>query len=186
MRHSHAELFAPRCACEQTPGAPPSGNPAVDAALARLTEATDFVAGTIATIESAQPDALIALGAQCSSAGGEAAWTNAKIEFHRWLYARLMDTIVPRWWTACRQFAAEGADRSPNGVDRFLLTAHAQPTDIFNVFVLIVQSFMKISVLKAVAPTQSEPPFQIAQGAALVLFVVLAILAVRQFRPAAA
>ena len=56
----------------------------------------------------------------------------------------------------------------------------------FNVFVLIVQSFMKISVLKLLAPTQSEPPFQIAQGAALVLFVVLAILAVRQFRPAAA
>jgi hypothetical protein len=56
----------------------------------------------------------------------------------------------------------------------------------FNVFVLIVQSFMKISALKALAPTQSEPPFQIAQGAALALFVVLAILAVRQFRPAAA
>ena len=56
----------------------------------------------------------------------------------------------------------------------------------FNVFVLIVQSFMKISALKALAPTQSEPPFQIAQGAALVLFVILAIFAVRQFRPAAA
>ena len=56
----------------------------------------------------------------------------------------------------------------------------------FNVFVLIVQSFQKIAVLKALAPTQSEPPFQIAQGAALVLFVVLAILAVRKFRPVAA
>jgi hypothetical protein len=56
----------------------------------------------------------------------------------------------------------------------------------FNVFVLIVQSFMKISALKALAPTQSEPPFQIAQGAALVLFVVLAIVAVRKFRPVAA
>jgi len=56
----------------------------------------------------------------------------------------------------------------------------------FNVFVLIVQSFMKISALKALAPTQSEPPFQIAQGAALVLFVILAILAVRKFRPMAA
>src|SRR3954447_26352035 len=55
-----------------------------------------------------------------------------------------------------------------------------------NVFVLIVQSFMKISGLKALAPTQSEPPFQIAQGAALVLFVILAILAVRKFRPVAA
>ena len=56
----------------------------------------------------------------------------------------------------------------------------------FNVFVLIVQSFQKIAFLKALAPTQSEPPFQIAQGAALVLFVVLAILAVRKFRPTAA
>ena len=56
----------------------------------------------------------------------------------------------------------------------------------FNVFVLIVQSFMKISALKALAPMQSEPPFQIAQGAALMLFVVLAILAVRKFRPMAA
>ena len=56
----------------------------------------------------------------------------------------------------------------------------------FNVFVLIVQSFQKIAFLKALAPTQSEPPFQLAQGAALVLFVVLAILAVRQFRPIAA
>jgi hypothetical protein len=56
----------------------------------------------------------------------------------------------------------------------------------FNVFVLIVQSFMKIPALKALAPTQSEPPFQIAQEAALVLFVVLAILAVRKFRPVAA
>jgi hypothetical protein len=56
----------------------------------------------------------------------------------------------------------------------------------FNVFVLIVQSFQKIATLKALAPTQSEPPFQIAQGAALVLIVVLAIMAVRKFRPAAA
>jgi hypothetical protein len=53
----------------------------------------------------------------------------------------------------------------------------------FNVFVGIVQSFQKIASLKALAPTQSEPPFQIAQGAALVLLVVLAILAVRKFRP---
>ena len=56
----------------------------------------------------------------------------------------------------------------------------------FNVFVLIAQSFMKISALKALAPTQSEPPFLIAQGVALVVFVVIAILAVRKFRPLAA
>src|SRR2546423_5685312 len=33
----------------------------------------------------------------------------------------------------------------------------------FNVFVLVVQSFQKIPALHSVAPTQNEPPFQIAQ-----------------------
>jgi hypothetical protein len=56
----------------------------------------------------------------------------------------------------------------------------------FNVFVLIAQAFMKIDALKALAPTQSEPPFLIAQGAALVLFAVLALIALRKFRPAVA
>jgi hypothetical protein len=55
-----------------------------------------------------------------------------------------------------------------------------------NVFVLIVQSFQKLEVLKALAPTQSEPPFQIAQVAALVVLVVLAVVAVRRFRPVTA
>jgi hypothetical protein len=52
-----------------------------------------------------------------------------------------------------------------------------------NVFVLIVQLFQKVPALKALAPTQSEPPFQIAQLVTLALFVVLTILAVRRFRP---
>ena len=56
----------------------------------------------------------------------------------------------------------------------------------FNMFVLIVQAFQKTSSLKTLAPTQSEPPFQLAQGAALLAFVALAILAVRKFRPIAA
>jgi hypothetical protein len=73
-----------------------------------------------------------------------------------------------------------------SGVWRWIYVVSAIIALWFNVFVLIVQSFMKIAALKALAPTQSEPPFQIAQGAALALFVVLAILAVRQFRPAAA
>jgi hypothetical protein len=55
-----------------------------------------------------------------------------------------------------------------------------------NVFVLIVQSFQKIEVLKALAPTQSEPPFQIVQGVALLVFIGLAIAALRKFRPLAA
>lgn len=54
----------------------------------------------------------------------------------------------------------------------------------FNVFVLVVQSFLKIPALKTLAPTQSEPPFAIVQGIVLVSFVVLGVLAVRGFRAA--
>jgi hypothetical protein len=36
-------------------------------------------------------------------------------------------------------------------------------------------------MLKALAPTQSEPPFLVAQTAVLMLFIVLTILAVRKF-----
>jgi hypothetical protein len=55
----------------------------------------------------------------------------------------------------------------------------------FNVFVLIAQSFLKVPALHALAPTGSEPPFGIAQGAGLLLFVAGGILAVMRFRPAA-
>jgi hypothetical protein len=51
-----------------------------------------------------------------------------------------------------------------------------------NVFVLVVQSFEKVRALKAMAPTQSEPPFLVAQVVAMALFVVLAIFAVKRFR----
>src|SRR4029077_9914639 len=37
----------------------------------------------------------------------------------------------------------------------------------FNVFVLVVQLLRRVPALKAIAPTQSEPPFQIAQLAVL-------------------
>jgi hypothetical protein len=55
----------------------------------------------------------------------------------------------------------------------------------FNVFVLIVQSFQKVPVLNALAPTQSEPPFAVAQGIALIAFVWLGVAAVKGFREAA-
>ncbi|HEX4227706.1 MAG TPA: hypothetical protein VHZ07_03480 [Bryobacteraceae bacterium] len=51
----------------------------------------------------------------------------------------------------------------------------------FNVFVLVAQMFQKIPSLKALAPTQSEPPFQLAQLVVLILFIVLGILAARKF-----
>jgi hypothetical protein len=53
-----------------------------------------------------------------------------------------------------------------------------------NVFVLIVQSFLKVPALHALAPKGSEPPFAVAQGIFLLAFVVLGFLAVRRFRPA--
>jgi hypothetical protein len=52
-----------------------------------------------------------------------------------------------------------------------------------NVFVLIVQLFQKAPALKAVAPTQSEPPFLVAQLVVLAVFVLLAIFAVKRFHP---
>lgn len=51
-----------------------------------------------------------------------------------------------------------------------------------NVSVLIVQAFLKVPVLKAIAPTQFVLPALIVQALALVLFVVLTILAVIKFR----
>ena len=51
----------------------------------------------------------------------------------------------------------------------------------FNVFVAIVQGFLKIPALKAIAPTQKEAPFIIAQVLAMGIFVVLTILATKRF-----
>jgi len=52
----------------------------------------------------------------------------------------------------------------------------------FNRFVLVVQSFEKVPALKALAPTQTEPPFAIAQLLVLALFVYAGIQAARRFR----
>ncbi len=70
------------------------------------------------------------------------------------------------------------------GAWRWIYVATAVAALWFNVFVLIVQSFQKISALHALAPTQSEAPFLIAQGAVLAAFLVLGILAALKFRPA--
>jgi hypothetical protein len=55
-----------------------------------------------------------------------------------------------------------------------------------NVFVLVAQSFMKVSGLNALAPTQSELPFAITQGVVLVIFIIIALIAVVRFRPVTA
>jgi hypothetical protein len=53
----------------------------------------------------------------------------------------------------------------------------------FNVFVAVVQGFQKVPALKALAPTQSEPSFLIAQFAVLAIFIALGVLATRAFHP---
>jgi hypothetical protein len=50
-----------------------------------------------------------------------------------------------------------------------------------NMLAAVVQAFQKIPVLKATAPTQSEPPFVITQLAVMALFIVLGIAAARNF-----
>ena len=52
-----------------------------------------------------------------------------------------------------------------------------------NVFVGVVQAFQKLPFLQPLAPTQSEPPFVVAQVAVLVIFIVLGILAAIRFHP---
>jgi hypothetical protein len=51
-----------------------------------------------------------------------------------------------------------------------------------NVFVLVVQLFLKVPALNALAPTQSEPPFAIAQTIVLLIFAALGVAAVKRFR----
>lgn len=53
-----------------------------------------------------------------------------------------------------------------------------------NVFVLIVQLFQKVPSLKALAPTQTEPAFLVAQISTLLISVLLTIAAAIRFRSA--
>ncbi len=68
------------------------------------------------------------------------------------------------------------------GAWRWLYVVGAVVALYFNVFVMVVQAFEKAPALRALAPTQSEPPFLITQLIVLVLFVVLGIFAVNRFR----
>jgi len=66
---------------------------------------------------------------------------------------------------------------------RWVYIATALAALYLNVFVGVIQAFQKLSFLRPLAPTQSEPPFVIVQAAVLIIFVTLGVLAVRRFRP---
>jgi hypothetical protein len=53
----------------------------------------------------------------------------------------------------------------------------------FNVFVLIAQLFEHVPAIHALAPTQTEAPFKIAQLLLLILFAVFITAAAKKFRP---
>jgi hypothetical protein len=53
-------------------------------------------------------------------------------------------------------------------------------TVYFNAFVAVVQAFLKIGFLHALAPTGKEPPFLIAQLATLILFVLIGVMGFRR------
>jgi hypothetical protein len=69
---------------------------------------------------------------------------------------------------------------------RWIYVVTALVSHYLNVFVLVIQSFLKVPFLHALAPSvpPAEPPFAVVQGIVLVFFVVMIIGAWRRFRPA--
>lgn len=68
---------------------------------------------------------------------------------------------------------------------RWIYVLTAMISLYLNVFVLVIQSFLKVPPLHVLAPSvpPSEPPFAIVQGIVLVFFVLVIIAAVKKFRP---
>ena len=71
--------------------------------------------------------------------------------------------------------------RHLSGAWRWIYVVTATISLYLNVFVLVAQLFQKVTALKALAPTQSEPPFAITQLVVLAIFVLLTILTAKSF-----
>jgi hypothetical protein len=73
-----------------------------------------------------------------------------------------------------------------SGAWRAIYVMTAMISLYLNVFVLVIQGFLKIGPLHALAPSvpPSEPPFAVVQGLVLMFFVIVIIGSVRRFRPA--
>lgn len=69
------------------------------------------------------------------------------------------------------------------GAWRWIYVITAVMALYFNVFVGVVQAFAKVGRLRMLAPTQTEPPFALTQAAVLLFFLVVAVIALRRFRP---
>jgi hypothetical protein len=73
-----------------------------------------------------------------------------------------------------------------SGAWRAIYVITAVTSLYLNLFVLVIQSFLKIGPLHELAPSvpPSEPPFAVVQGLVLVFFVLAIIRAARRFHPA--
>ena len=69
------------------------------------------------------------------------------------------------------------------GAWRWIYVVGAVLAQYLNSFVLVVQSFLKIPALHALAPAGTEPPFAAAQGVVLLFYLVTGFLAVKRFHP---
>jgi glucan phosphoethanolaminetransferase (alkaline phosphatase superfamily) len=74
------------------------------------------------------------------------------------------------------------SSRQLRGAGRWVFVITAVMALYFNFFVFVVMAFRRVPALHALAPTESEPPFQQTQLVVLVLFILLGIIAVRRFR----
>jgi hypothetical protein len=72
-----------------------------------------------------------------------------------------------------------------SGAWRWIYALTAMIALYLNIFVLIIQAFLKIGPLHALAPSvpPSEPPFAVVQGIVLLFFILVIIGTVRRFRP---
>jgi hypothetical protein len=66
---------------------------------------------------------------------------------------------------------------------RWIYVAGAVLALYLNVFVGVVQAFQKLPFLQPLAPTQSEPPFLVAQLVMMAIFIILGLAAVKRFHP---
>jgi uncharacterized membrane protein SirB2 len=76
--------------------------------------------------------------------------------------------------------------RRMEGSWRWIYVVTAMIGLYLNVFVAVIQSFLKIPAVHALAPTQKEAPFLVVQLLVMAIFVVLGVFVVKKFQIALA
>jgi hypothetical protein len=69
------------------------------------------------------------------------------------------------------------------GAWRWIYICSALVALYLNCFVGVIQAFGKLEFLRALAPTQTEPPFVVAQVALLIAFIAFGFFSIRSFHP---